>query len=232
MNYLVTLLGLDITKEVYKDLLQPSCRVLGNYFEEKLKEKLKSIPEKNKQQPKLKILVPTIQALAYNVDEEEIREMFINLLTNSADNRKKVDSSFIEILRQMDELDAKLFKKIFSEHKNIVANIILRDTENKGKFIPNEYLPEWFLGNNFTIEGYNIFDISVSLTKLKKLGLIDIIERQGWASGDDLMKDEETEILYNNLNLQTNLKNIKIECWNNNSIKINDYGKHFARICL
>lgn len=232
MNYLVTLLGLDITKEVYKDLLQPSCRVLGNYFKKKLKEKLRSIPEKNKQQPKLKILVPTIQALAYNVDEKEIREMFINLLTNSADNRKKVDSSFIEILKQMDELDAKLFKKIFSEHKNIVANIILLDTENKGKFIPNEYLPEWFLGNNFTIEGYDIFDISVSLTKLKKLGLIDIIERQGWVSGDDLMKDEEIEILYNNLNLQTNLKNIKIECWNNNSLKINDYGKHFARICL
>lgn len=51
-------------------------------------------------------------------------------------------------------------------------------------------------------------------------------------TSDELMSKEELKVLYDILNSKLNTKKIKIECCNNNEIIINDYGKHFAKICL
>lgn len=241
MEQVPTILDLWIFKEVYEDLLQPSCRAFGNHLKEKLEEKLKQIPEKNRQTPRSKILIPAIQSLAYNVDEEEIRGMFLNLISNSADDRKNVDSSFIEILKQMNKLDAKLFEILFNNKKvhNVVADVRLYELflpengkDRTRKEIKNECLPQWFFGENFEIEHYDIFDISRSLTKLEKLGLIEIDRPRGVISYEDSIKKENMTILYTILKSKGYSDDFFIQCYKNNSIIINDYGKHFGEICL
>jgi len=243
MENFLTILGVEVSKEFCMYYLRPYLKTLEkNHLREKLKEKLKQIPEENRQTPKSKILIPAIQTLAYNVDEEEIKKMFLNLISNSADNRKKVDPSFIEMLKQMDELDAKLFKILFDNKKvhNVVADVrlfelILSENEKDNrtkKEVKNEFLPQWFFGENFIIENYDIFDISRSLTKLEKLGLIEIDRPRGVISYEDSMKKESMTILYNILKSNGYSDDFFIQCYKNNHIIINDYGKHFGEICL
>lgn len=75
------------------------------------------IPIENIQEPKLKILGPVLDASRYYIEEEELRMMFAKIIASSLNNRKNniIHSSFVEIIKQLDVLDAKLlsyFKKI------------------------------------------------------------------------------------------------------------------------
>lgn len=55
-----------------------------------------------------------MQALTYTAQNETLREMYVNLLANSmnTDKNSVVHPSFVEIIKQMNSLDAKVFDEI------------------------------------------------------------------------------------------------------------------------
>ena len=52
-------------------------------FKSDLQEKINKIPVENLCEPTLNIAGPTLEALKYNFDEKDLREMYLNLLTSS-----------------------------------------------------------------------------------------------------------------------------------------------------
>ncbi len=79
-------------------------------FEQDLKKKIENIPEENLQEPPLMIAGPVLEALKYTYDEENLREMYENLLASAMDNRKvnNAHPSFVDAIKQMSPLDAKI----------------------------------------------------------------------------------------------------------------------------
>jgi hypothetical protein len=79
---------------------------------EGVEKRLASRPQENIKTPEPEIAVPLIQTLFYTAQKETLREMYLNLLANSMDKSqdKIVHPSFVDIIRQMDYLDATLFK--------------------------------------------------------------------------------------------------------------------------
>lgn len=99
-------------------------------FEDDLKEKIKDIPEENLQVPPTRVSGPTLEALRYAYDEEELREMFENLLASSMDNRKDIEvhPAFVEAIKQMSSLDAKVLSNWFVDFKaGNVKYIVFKD---------------------------------------------------------------------------------------------------------
>lgn len=248
-----------VAKDVYKDGLQPVVKGVGGvlgtvatffdkviffpmkklnmHFETKLIElsmqleaKVNKIPEEFQKEPPINILGPTLEGLKYNIDEKELKEMYLNLLSSSMDNRKDklVHPSYVRIIERMDELDAKLFKVL--QKVNGYENVVQPKIEIGNNQVLMG-LPEFLL--DYKVEGYDIFDISRSFIRLDKLGLITI-RFNSKAGGKDaifLLERQEIQNILISAQVLRNMPELKLE-GTNHAFLINDFGKGFSRVCL
>jgi hypothetical protein len=132
---------------IYQDLMQPAAKEIGTalgtvaktvnialapiagivwsyetiqgYISTKVSEKLKNVPEEDIETPPISIAGPTLEALRFAGDEEELREMYANLLANALDKNTKetVHPSFVEIIKQLSAQEA-LVLKFLTNMKN------------------------------------------------------------------------------------------------------------------
>lgn len=243
--------------EVYKDLAQPATKEVGNVLgrsakallfpirgflwcwekieqvvTEGVEKRFEKIPEDKRKTPEPEIAVPLMQALTYTAQNETLREMYLNLLANSmnTDKAKDVHPSFVELIKQMNSLDAKVFDKLSSikgYQKAINPNISILETNQF--FV--DATPEWFMG--WTIQGYNIFDVSSSLIRLSKFGLVELMfDRTAGADGYQQLKEhQELKVILDkykqaNPQLQIGIKATESVAY------VNEYGKQFKNACM
>ena len=243
--------------QVYKDVAQPSAKevgvILGRSVKallspvrgllwgwEKIEEvivdgvskRLEMIPVKNRKTPNPEIAVPLIQAFTYTAQNETLRELYLNLLANAMDNSKEKDihPSLVEIIKQMDSLDANLFKALSQKVgyiKVINPNVAII---GEGKTFINA-TPEWFVG--WTISNYYIFQVSASLIRLGRLGIVELMfDRTAGKDGYEELRNSSIllEIIQK---YQLANPSLKLEIVGTESIcYVNEYGKQFARCCL
>jgi Abortive infection alpha len=128
-----------VAKEAYSDLIRPSASPIGealsgiikaivfyprfwakaldisldektDRFKRNLEEKANRIPVGNRILPAPSILGPSIQALEYAVIDNEISDLFSNLIASSMDSRIATHPSFVEMIKQMTSDEAKILK--------------------------------------------------------------------------------------------------------------------------
>lgn len=200
-------------------------------FEEDLRNKVVQIPDGFLQSPNLMIAGPTLEALKYTFDEESLRDMYVNLLASAMDVRKddSVHPSYVEIIRQMNSLDAVLFKFLSSKPgyiKAINPNIGIKGTDS----VYVGAVPEWFIAWTPDV---NIFQTSAALIRLSKLGIIELrFDRISGKDGYDELKCAPLlmQILQR---YQTAYPDQELEIRTRNSaLYVNEYGKQFAQVCL
>ena len=197
-------------------------------FEDDLKEKIKDIPEENLQVPPTRVAGPTLEALRYAYDEEELREMFENLLASSMDNRTDIEvhPAFVEAIKQMSTLDAKVLSKILDLRQMKCVDIkfaITNSTKVYSKGMPNYFVAE-------LCDLSDPFLISSSLDNLDRLALIKITE--GGIQGADYESIKEhpyvksRETLFKSFGEKFDIK------VGRHAVIITNYGEQFARTCL
>lgn len=245
-----------IVPEVYKDLAKPAVSEVGivagrtvrallapirgllwgwerieEVVEEGVKKRFEKIPEERRKSPEPEIAVPLIQALEYTAQNETLREMYINLLANSMDiaKEKVVHPSFVEIIKQMNSLDAKVFDKlstVASYQKILNPQISIK---GKNQFFTGA-TPEWYAG--WSIDEYNEFDVSASLVRLSKFGLIELMydRSQTNVSYDDI---KNKSFLMNILHrYQLANPTLELEIGGTESVVyVNEYGLQFKSAC-
>lgn len=139
----------EIAKEAYTDVAKPIAKPTGelvglvpraikaalapiekwvlqreyNVAETKklLEKKLSSVAPELIEVPEPYIAVPTLQYISYCMDNEELRDMYANLLANSMNKVVKngVHPGFVEIIKQLCPDEAKLIKYIHENRPNI-----------------------------------------------------------------------------------------------------------------
>lgn len=245
-----------LAPEIYKDVVKPAAQEIGSVTGRSAKallspvrgflwgwEKIESlvidgvnkrierIPEKQRKIPDPEIAVPLIQALSYTAQNETLREMYLNLLANSMDSSKEksVHPSFVELIKQMNSLDAKVFDKLSKEkgyQKAINPNVAIK---SQGKIFIGA-TPEWFVG--WLIRGHDIFEVSSSLIRLSKFGLVELMfDRTAGKHGyNDLNNHQElTHILER---YKTAKPALELEITATESILyVNEYGLQFKEAC-
>jgi hypothetical protein len=243
--------------QVYADAAQPAVKEIGNVLGrsvrallaplrgflwgweqieqmliEGLEKRLKSRPEENMKTPDPEIAVPLIQTLSYTAQNETLREMYLNLLANSMDKSqdKNVHPSFVEIIKQMNTLDARLFKAL-SPIEGYLPIINPRiEIVGKGRFLPNK-TPEWFIDVN--IDGYDAFDISASLVRLGRLGIIELMygRTAGKGKSEELKNSPVLVSILEKCRDENPAMQLEIGV-TDSLIHVNEFGKQFARSCL
>ncbi|EOS7708495.1 DUF4393 domain-containing protein [Enterococcus hirae] len=157
-------------------------------FVSKLNAKTKSIPDENRDTSKFGLALKTMEDSRYQIEEEDMREYFANLLAGLIDNRKNSNASprFSTILSELTTTDAELLSKIYltpvqptvslrvekrdSNGITPVNNLILFDPLNPDSATPTietlqsygliEIRPQIGLANEKNIDIYNQFESS------------------------------------------------------------------------
>ncbi|KAA9325208.1 DUF4393 domain-containing protein [Adhaeribacter soli] len=245
-----------LVPEVYKDLAKPATVVVGEvagrsvkallapvrgllWGWEKIEElvtegvnkRFEKIPEERRQTPEPEIAVPLMQALSYTAQNETLREMYLNLLANSMDKsmNREVHPSFVELIKQMNSLDAKVFDRLAQIRGFQLAIHPTISIKNKGKILV-DVTPEWFVG--WVIPGHDIFEVSTSLIRLSKFGLIELMY-------DSTLKNQTSDSLRSHKELITILSKCQVE---NSDLEleieatdcvlhVNEFGKQFQKAC-
>lgn len=150
----------ELAKEVYNDMGKPIAKPTGsllgliprtikaalaplekwvlqreyNIAETKklLEEKLKSVSLELIETPEPHIAVPAMQYISYCMNNEELRDMYANLLANSMNKIVKngVHPSFVEIIKQLCPDEAKILRYIY---KNPFIPTISMKVKKKNK---------------------------------------------------------------------------------------------------
>lgn len=197
-------------------------------FEDDLREKIKGIPDEHLQVPPTMIAGPTLEALRYTYDEEELREMYENLLASAMDSRKapQAHPAFVDAIKQMRPLDAKVLSLIVSKGQLPCGEIQFGISKEDMFYLdgmPIHFVTE--LG-----ELGDPFVISTSITNLERLGLIRIVDRGLMGVDYESMKSHPYVLsrkeIFDKLG-----KDIEIAL-RERAITLDDYGKQFATICL
>lgn len=140
-------------------------------FEEKIQSKTGAIPLENRDDSKLGLTLKAAEDATYQLDSEELRQMFANLIAATVDNRinDQVLPSFSSVLKDLSPDDAKLL----SELPVYMPIISIRLTA------PDKISGITVAENTLLFEN-KVVDNPVSLSSLERLGLISI------ASGTEL----------------------------------------------
>ncbi|CAI3227120.1 conserved hypothetical protein [Clostridium neonatale] len=198
-------------------------------FEHDMKLKNSKIPKEKLIEPPLTISGPTFEALKYTFDTEELREMYLNLLS-SAMNIDTVEYShpgYVDIIKQMSPLDANIFKKISKLGENIACARIDIGFDKKvyTKAMPNIFAPD-------LLNDYNPFLVSSSIANLCRLGLMTHLDNT--ISGFDYNSYKEHPYVVSRFEMFKEIdktRNLHINV-KGNVLIINDFGKNFAKVCL
>ncbi|MCO4594057.1 hypothetical protein Si066_00959 [Streptococcus infantarius subsp. infantarius] len=194
----------EVASEAYKDCLKPTVQETGKFLgriprainsiflpidiwltkrEYKLEEvkailakKLGDISEEKLTIPEPYIAVPALEAISYSMDNEQLKNMYANLLARAMlkSEQSKVHPSFVEIIKQLSPNDALLFKEIMEcEASPIIHLSVVQDIGN------NEYHYNLNWKDNYN-------ESNVSLSNLQRLGLIEIPNNKKAYSPDDV----------------------------------------------
>jgi len=246
-----------LAPEIYTDLAKPALQEVGSVggrtvkallapirgllwgwekieesIEVGIKKRFERIPEEQRKSPEPEIAVPLLQALSYTAHNETLREMYLNLLANSMDERNNnvVHPSFVEIIKQMNSLDAKVFEKIsaVTSYQSAINPTI--EIQGTGTFYTGA-TPEWYLG--WTILDYTEFDVSASLIRLSKFGLIELMfDRTAGKDEYKILRDSQFLISILNFYQSKSPASILEIGGTDSIIYTNEYGKQFKKACM
>lgn len=274
----------EIIKEAYGDIVHPTAKAVGGFFgtlagffsnvvvyplkklnieyeqkaiafEREMQKKYNNIPENMRCEPELHIIGPAMEALKYNILEDELAEMFSNLLISDMDKETQsyCSTAFVKVIEQLSPIDARVLKSIWSffkiPHNNYQYNddnIYIGRAERIHYFNENESATSLeiptFLLSNFDIE-INKFELSKSVINLERLGILNFSFFEDMSRFErDLKKILNASHLY--IDGDVSMMKHYIELNNQNIFAgyyelkqvgfliLNDFGKSFVRVCF
>lgn len=85
-------------------------------FQKDLAEKAATIPPQYIVEPKASVAGPALQGLAFTHEEQNLKEMYLNLLATAMDGRVADDAhpAFVEIIKQLNGKEAELIRMLIS----------------------------------------------------------------------------------------------------------------------
>ena len=215
------------------NLVTIPIRALSSYlenkytvFEQSLNSKIESIPKENRQDPDLFTVGKALEDLKYCIDEDELSEMFENLLSSCADSRKEVSPAFSEIIKQLTSSEARILKSLDFE-TGIgygLIDVVINDTKEGTHQILKTCFTNIFRGISQNIESIPIY-----LNNFERLGLIKF--SQSMLANKSIYERIENDVLlipYRNMVLQSN-KKVEFKRY---AFQITDFGIAFAKVCI
>lgn len=250
----------EVAKDGYNDIAHPALSAAGNVlaiipqvierallpvrqwvtegqykFKETkklLEQKLQNTPPEQIVSPEPYVAVPALQAISYSMDNEEIRNMYANLLASSMSEKVKNDvhPAFVEIIKQLSPDEARILKYLYNG-LGTEPMIHLRLVDNNthgGVAVIRNFTQLFRKVEKLEQNDYN--KVAILVDNLSRQKLIEIHE------GSFLTDSKRYEPLEQDSVVQS-LKNQRIEenkVWDikKTYLSLTHLGESFCKICI
>lgn len=197
-------------------------------IKEHIKEKTEKIPEEDLKEADLSVVGPALEAMKYTIMNDDLNELFENLLVSSLDKRKNVFPGFVDIIKQINSDEAKLLKYFADSDTDSFPVITLRCESQDGKGGID-------ILSNFTNIGYGLCEkpqlTTTYLVDLARFGLIEFVQGKYLVDEklyEPLINHEEIKKIDNN---ELHEKGFKDYTITKGFFMITEYGKEFLNSC-
>lgn len=196
-------------------------------YEYELQQRINAIPAENITQPRLSVIGPVMDNLRYNLDEEQIREMYTNILVSEIDNRQqdKVLPAFSEIIKQISKDDALLIRSLKEiGKKNIPLCFTRVQFEGKDGYLDLDII---VVDNTKKDFSHTIMPKKIVLENLERLQIIKIMDDK------TLLDDKQrVESAFNYYKAHTEIGVTDATLtYDSGILEITDFGQQFIEIC-
>lgn len=219
---------------LFKSILgSKTYKFIGEYeyqkakYEYELEQRINAIPEENIVNPRISVAGPVLESLKYNLNEEQIKEMYTNILISEIDRTKqnKVLPAYIEIIKQISRDDALFIKTLKDINKSSLSLCFIKLKEkNSISYIDVDIIIVESLKNN---SFHTIKPQKIVLENLERLNIIKI--KDGIYLPDE-EKTIDSAFEYYKSHLINNNSNREL-IYTKGILEITDFGLNFIEIC-
>lgn len=191
-----------------------------------LEYKLKNVVPEKIVTPEAYVAIPAIQAISYSINSEELRNLYANLLAKAmnSDTKDMVHPSFVEIIKQLSPIDAKIFKQIMNTSNRPLITINI-EYEDGGYDLFSEYC-SW-------IKDYSLIQCQISFNNLIRLGLIEIPTLDAYTTDDKYLCVKQNPLFIEaEKKCLSKLQNGEQISYEEHYIKINKLSTLFYNTCV
>ncbi len=185
-----------------------------------MSQKMNEIPEDLRDPSKLGLVLETLQNSVYQLNQEEIRAMFANLVANLADKRKNstITPRYVYILSQLGYDDAVFLRELVHQNGESVLHA-RKANVNNGSI--NKYISDYFL--YFSGEKKVLSGFEPTINVLESLGIIkETDEKLEYVIEDDGIIGK----------LNEKAQNDQDGTWLYRSISITSFGIDFLKVVV
>lgn len=254
--------GKELAPKVYDDALQPVMKETGKAlgtvgkainaalaplrwmvygFEEidarvqsGLQQKLNHVKPEKISLPEAHIAVPAYEALRYSIDNDELRQMYINLIASSMveDSREHAHPAFVEVIKQLSPFEAKLIKNLTATSETAfgIAKTRIEKSEHDSEGF------EWIvhiIDPRFGMNLENNKKYSVALENLHRLKIIDIHYETSLIDDSEYLGIESGDIVNHCKQFSNSVREGYqfLRC-KRGILRISQFGKSFVDSCV
>ncbi len=192
-------------------------------FRKQLESSIEQIPPEKVVDPSVQATAQALENSKYCIDEENLREMFVALISNSmnAGFQKDIHPAFAEILKQMSPFDAEIIK-VFKDSKINGLPICQYELKTDKGF--STLLDHVFLEYPST----DLAACSLSISSLIRLGLLETTYTS-WLLREDIYTPFEQHPWFKMLQGEFPDKKISIK---KGRVLLTPLGRSFTKVCI
>ena len=148
-------------------MLGTVSKALLHKFSTEINQKINGIPQDNRDVSKLGLVIKAMEEARYQLNEDDIRQMYVNLISSTVDNRKNnmVNPRLATVVSQLGVSEASLLELLFKADNHTILTSELWGAGKTGDF---KNSPTVLYTNNSFFKNY---DSSIDI--LKSLGVIN-----------------------------------------------------------
>ena len=195
-----------------------------------LQQKLENIPPEQIVSPEAHIAVPAIQYISYCMDNDELRNMYANLLAKSMSSVMKNDvhPAFVEIIKQLCPDEAKIMKEVYKGYSIPTLSIRKEKQSHEGIDIISNFSNIGYIAScEYPSEVIKYFDNLIRLGLIEKAPIFSELTNKNLY--EELINHPFIKGVVSKINLDNEFISI---AYKKSYITITDFGKGFCSICL
>ncbi|MEN2244342.1 DUF4393 domain-containing protein [Limosilactobacillus fermentum] len=191
-------------------------------FSTEIDNKINKIPSENRDISKLGLVIKAMEESRYQLNKDDIRKMYVNLISSTVDNRKNnvVNPRLATVVAQFGSDEAHLIKQLAHSESELLLTSQLWAVEGNSDY--------WITPRFLSIDDQITSEFASSIDTLKSLGVInDFLDRA--------LTEAKYQDKYNNMekNIER-LKQIlghheKTTKFKNGYIQLSNFGSDLAR---
>lgn len=203
-------------------ILGTISKTLLHKFSTEVNQKINGIPQNNRDISKLGLVIKAMEEARYQLTEDDIRHMYVNLIASTVDNRKNnvVNPRLATVVAQFGINEAHLMQKLTqSESKLLLTSQLWAIDSNSDYWITPRFL---------SIDDELTSRFASSIDTLKSLGVINDFPDRALTETKYKDKYSDMEKYIKGLN-QLFRRQEKITRFKNGYIELSNFGSDLAR---